>query len=163
MQETMQTTIQTSIQASIQSSMRELGDNLTQHFQPRVRGNNRHEEIAVDNPFAANQQAGNQDIVVRRQDQRESRWELGFKVDIPEFNGGIRGDSLIDWLVTVEEILDFKQVPNDRRVPLVATKFRGHAASWWQQVKLTRTRNNKAPIESWDKLKKKGASNFSST
>ncbi|ESQ50621.1 hypothetical protein EUTSA_v10023123mg, partial [Eutrema salsugineum] len=69
---------------------------------------------------------------------RDIKWEVGFKVDIPEFQGRIRGDDLLDWIVTVEEILDFKQVPDDRRVPLVAMRFRGHATSWWKQLKSTR-------------------------
>lgn len=150
LQESMQTTIQTSIQNSIQDSMRELGDTLAHHLQPRAQA-----EAIGENPFAPIRQADNRDIVVRRQDQRDTRWESGFKVDIPEFHGGVHGDSSIDWLVTVEEVLNFKHVPDNRRVPLVATKFRGHAASWWQQLKLTRTRANKAPIDSWSKLQKK--------
>ncbi|CAL9217068.1 unnamed protein product, partial [Arabidopsis halleri] len=85
----------------------------------------------------------------------DTRWEASFRLDIPEFHGGIRGDSLLDWIVSVEEILEFKNVPENRRVPLVATKFRGHAASWWLQTKSTRARNGKTAIQSWDKLKKK--------
>ena len=78
----------------------------------------------------------------------DDRWEKSFRVDIPEFHGGLRGDELIDWLVSVEEIMEFKQVPLDRRVPLVAMRFRGHAATWWKQLKLTRSRTGKAPIQS---------------
>ncbi|KAG7595376.1 Reverse transcriptase domain [Arabidopsis thaliana x Arabidopsis arenosa] len=66
-----------------------------------------------------------------------------------------RRELLLDWIVSVEEILDFKDVPEDRRVVLVATKFRGKAASWWSQTKLTRARNDKSPIQTWDILKKK--------
>ena len=95
--------------------------------------------------------------LIRHNEQRyqDTRWESGFKVDIPEFQGGIRGDALLDWLVAVEETLDFKGVPEDRRVSLVATRFRGHAASLWQQLKTTRSRTGKTPIRSWEKLKKK--------
>ena len=85
----------------------------------------------------------------------DTRWEASFRVDIPEFHGGIRGDSLLDWLVAVEEILEFKRVPEQRRVALVATRFRDHAASWWQQTKITRSRTGEDPIRTWDKLKKK--------
>lgn len=85
---------------------------------------------------------------------KDNRWEHSFKVDIPEFNGGLRGDDLVDWVVAVEEVLDFKQVPDDRRVPLVAMRFRGHAAAWWKQLKSTRTRTGKEPIQSWERLKK---------
>lgn len=92
--------------------------------------------------------------------QHDTRWETSFKVDIPEFHGGIRGDSLLDCLVAVEEKLDFKNVPDDRRVYLVATRFRGHAASWWQQLKVSRTRSGKAPIRSWENLRKKLRATF---
>ncbi|CAL9001111.1 unnamed protein product [Prunus brigantina] len=37
----------------------------------------------------------------------------------------------------IEEVLDFKDVPQDKRVPLVATRFRGRATAWWQQLKQT--------------------------
>ncbi|KAL9671729.1 hypothetical protein QQ045_009300 [Rhodiola kirilowii] len=48
--------------------------------------------------------------------RRDRRWELGFKVDIPDFDGGLKAEEFIDWLSQVEEILDFKDVPDDRRV-----------------------------------------------
>lgn len=104
-----------------------------------------------DNRLALQNQP--QDLAIAR--PPDTRWEASFRLDIPEFHGGIRGDLLLDWIVSVEEILEFKRVPEDRRVPLVATKFRGHAASWWQQTKSTRSRNGKNAIQSWDKLKKK--------
>ncbi|KAG7532342.1 Zinc finger CCHC-type superfamily [Arabidopsis thaliana x Arabidopsis arenosa] len=47
------------------------------------------------------------------------------------------------------------RVPKERKVALVATRFRGHAASWWQQTKTTHARAHREPIGSWDKLKKK--------
>ncbi|KAF9684932.1 hypothetical protein SADUNF_Sadunf03G0001800 [Salix dunnii] len=59
--------------------------------------------------------------------------ETGLKVDIPEFHGGLQADEYLDWINTVDEVLDFKQVPEDRRVALVATWLRGRAGAWWQQ------------------------------
>jgi hypothetical protein len=64
-------------------------------------------------------------------------------------------EEFLDWVTAVEEILEFKEVPNDKRVPLVATKFRGRAAAWWQQLKQTRAREGKAKITSWTRLLKK--------
>ncbi|XP_056858293.1 uncharacterized protein LOC130507621, partial [Raphanus sativus] len=91
---------------------------------------------------------------LRRRDNYDNHWERSFRVDIPEFHGGLRGDELIEWLVSVEEILEFKQVPPARRVPLVAMRFRGHAAKWWKQIKTTRSRTGKTPIQYWEKLTK---------
>uniref|UniRef100_A0A0D3E7G6 Retrotransposon gag domain-containing protein n=1 Tax=Brassica oleracea var. oleracea TaxID=109376 RepID=A0A0D3E7G6_BRAOL len=91
---------------------------------------------------------------LRQRDRYDHCWENSFKVDIPEFHGGLRGDDLVDWIMAVEEILDFKQVPPARRVSLVAMRFCGHAATWWKQLKTTRSRMGKTPIQSWEKLTK---------
>ena len=64
-------------------------------------------------------------------------------------------EEFIDWVAAVEEILDFKGVLEDRQVSLVATKFRGRAAVWWQQLKQARVRKGKLKITSWEKLLKK--------
>ncbi|XP_022899369.1 uncharacterized protein LOC111412675 [Olea europaea var. sylvestris] len=57
-------------------------------------------------------------------------------------------------MTAVEEVLEFKEVPADKCVPLVATRLRGRAAAWWQQTKVTRSRLGKPKLASWDKLKK---------
>jgi hypothetical protein len=83
-----------------------------------------------------------------------NRWEFGFKLDISKFNGGLQPEEFLDWIVAVEEVLDFKGVLEDRQVSLVATKFRGRAAVWWQQLKQSRTRLGKSKINRWEKLLK---------
>ncbi|KAG7580189.1 Retrotransposon gag domain [Arabidopsis suecica] len=91
---------------------------------------------------------------------KEMRWKNNFKVDIPKFHGGISSDSFLDWLVDVEEILEFQSVSEDQLVSLVVKKFRGHAASWWHQVKTKRKQAGKSPIKSWTKLKQKLCATF---
>ena len=59
------------------------------------------------------------------------------RTEIPEFYGGLQPEEFLDWLATVEEVLDFKGVPENKRVPLVTTRFRDRAMTWWQQVKQT--------------------------
>ncbi|GJR03706.1 putative CCCH-type zinc finger family protein [Tanacetum coccineum] len=81
-----------------------------------------------------------------RQDQREDnrRWESGMRVNIPEFDvNTLNPEGFIDWLVAVEEVFEFKEVPKNKRVSLIATKLRGKASAWWQQLKLTRERVGK--------------------
>ncbi|GJR41725.1 hypothetical protein Tco_1309828 [Tanacetum coccineum] len=76
-----------------------------------------------------------------RRNQREDnrRWESGMRVNIPEFDGNtLNPEGFIDWLVAVEEVFEFKDVPENKRVSLIATKLRGRASAWWQQLKLTR-------------------------
>jgi hypothetical protein len=90
-----------------------------------------------ENPFA------NQPVQRRPTHDESRRWETGLKVDIPEFHGGLQADEYLDWINTVDEVLEFKQVPEDRRVALVATRLRGRDGAWWQQVKKTRTLQGK--------------------
>ncbi|GJT01657.1 hypothetical protein Tco_0822826 [Tanacetum coccineum] len=67
------------------------------------------------------------------------RWESGMRVNILEFDGNtLNPEGFIDWLVEVEEVFEFKDVPENKRVSLIATKLRGRASAWWQQLKLTR-------------------------
>jgi hypothetical protein len=91
------------------------------------------------NPFAGRGVHGHQ-LLVQAQ---TNRWESGFKLDVSEFNGGLQPEEFLDWIAAVEEVLEFKGVPKDRQVSLVATKFRGRAAVWWQQLKQSKTRLGK--------------------
>lgn len=74
---------------------------------------------------------------------------------LPEFYGEKSAEELLDWMVTVEETLEFKRVSLERWVPMIAMRFRGSAAAWWSQKKLSRARAGKPGIFSLDKLKKK--------
>ncbi|GKA11902.1 putative reverse transcriptase domain-containing protein [Tanacetum coccineum] len=63
-----------------------------------------------------------------RRDQKEDnrRWESRRRVNIPEFHGNtLNPEGFIDWLVTVKEVFEFKEVPENKRVLLIATKLRG--------------------------------------
>ncbi|KAF7137217.1 hypothetical protein RHSIM_Rhsim07G0165900 [Rhododendron simsii] len=110
-----------------------------------------------DNPFAVLRPQRKELAVVL---DTFRRWESGFKLDIPEFKGCSQPDEFLDWVAAVEEILEFKEVPLDKRVSLVATKFRVRAAAWWQQLKQTRERQGKEKIRSWEKLLKHMRASF---
>ncbi|PKI47708.1 hypothetical protein CRG98_031841 [Punica granatum] len=43
------------------------------------------------------------------------RWESRMRTEIPEFHGSLKLEEFLDWLATVEEILEFKGVPEDKR------------------------------------------------
>jgi hypothetical protein len=50
-------------------------------------------------------------------------WVDGFKLNILEFQWDLQPKEFMDLVVAVEEVLDFKEVPEDRRVSLVTTKL----------------------------------------
>ncbi|CAA0826939.1 F-box associated ubiquitination effector family protein, partial [Striga hermonthica] len=82
----------------------------------------------------------------------DSRWDAGLRADIPEFHGSVEPGDFIDWWATVESILAFKAVLEDKRVAFVATRFRGRAATWWMHIMSMRHRQGKSPIISWMKF-----------
>ncbi|GKB84178.1 hypothetical protein Tco_0956450 [Tanacetum coccineum] len=49
-----------------------------------------------------------------REDNR--RWESGMRVNIPEFDGDtLNPEGFIDWLVAVEQVFEFKEVPENKK------------------------------------------------
>ncbi|KAH9670836.1 Endonuclease [Citrus sinensis] len=90
----------------------------------------------------------------RTESTDDRRWESGLRIDIPEFQGSGRPEELLDWINAIEEVFKYKEVPENKLVSLATTRFRGRAAAWWQQTKLTRIRQGKKKIDSWEKFKK---------
>uniref|UniRef100_A0A0D3BKC3 Retrotransposon gag domain-containing protein n=1 Tax=Brassica oleracea var. oleracea TaxID=109376 RepID=A0A0D3BKC3_BRAOL len=153
--------IQTGVQAGVQAA---LAANAAEAAAPRQQQNRRHNPVFEDdgdgsdedNPFGdnPNHQRHQQDRGQQQRNAENTRWTSGIKLDIPEYHGSSQPEELLDWFVTVDEFLEFKDVPTNKKVPLITTRFRGHAASWWNQLKLSRTRRGKEKIIVWDKLKK---------
>lgn len=109
-------------------------------------------------PFAGGCHFHNPRHVLNDSDEEDgghdfNRWENSFKLEIPKFHGNNVAEELLDWFVTVEEILEFKRVPIDRYVPLIAIHFWDLAAAWWTQHKTYRARLGKSKIVTWEKLK----------
>ena len=66
----------------------------------------------------------------KRQDDKKV-WELGMRIEVLEFQGGLQPKEFIDWLCTIEEVMEFKGVPEEMKVPLIATRLQSKAAAWW--------------------------------
>ncbi|KAL0663287.1 hypothetical protein Bca4012_100124 [Brassica carinata] len=116
------------------------------------------EEDDNENPFAplqrTQQNRNNNNDFDSDNDVNKKSWKSSFKHEIPEFKGSTIPEELMDWFVTVEEIVEFKEIPLDRCVPFIAIRFRDRAAAWWSQTKTTRNRLGKSKISTWSKLKK---------
>ncbi|VFQ73778.1 unnamed protein product [Cuscuta campestris] len=70
-----------------------------------------------------------------------------FKVDILTFEGKNDPDEFLKWLETVERVFDFKDVPEEKKVKLVALKLRKYASTWWSNLTSKRRREGKAPVK----------------
>ncbi|CAL1382844.1 unnamed protein product [Linum trigynum] len=94
---------------------------LTQRIDEVVQMQRQYDDVTIidENPFARLRNPS--------PERPNHRWEQGFRVEIPQFDGSMKPEEVIDWLSQVEEILDFKEVPDDRRVSLVTTRLHGCA------------------------------------
>ena len=70
------------------------------------------------------------------------------RIDIPEFQGSGRPEELLDWINAIEEVFEYKEVPENKLVSHAATRLRGRVAAWCQKTKLTRIRQGKKKIDS---------------
>ncbi|XP_023638126.1 uncharacterized protein LOC17886241 [Capsella rubella] len=147
--------LKAALQEAVQTALQTV---LQQQHQQRDDHDAETDEEIHENLFANPlQQDRDQRIQLCHNNQRNNmatRWESGFKLDIPEFSGSLKAEEFLDWLNVVEEVLDFKQVPDDIRVSLVATRFKSRAMAWWTQLKESRRRSNKSKIDTLEKLKK---------
>nr|GEX71966.1 hypothetical protein [Tanacetum cinerariifolium] len=130
---------------------------LMNNRRPHNRRREDEDEESEENPFGDGSSFDEQSVVRPRRNQREDNrhWESGIRVNISDFDGDtLNPERFIDWLAAVEEVVEKK------RVSLIATKLRGRASAWWQQMKLTRERVGKSKITSWQKMKKCMMANF---
>nr|VDD11880.1 unnamed protein product [Brassica oleracea] len=90
-----------------------------------------------DNPFAP---LRNNSALARDDGQEINdgfHWEAGFKTEIPEFHGISSAEELLDWIVTVEDILEFKRAPMEHCVLHIINLFHPLTLSEAHQQALT--------------------------
>ena len=63
----------------------------------------------------------------------KQKWENNFKIEFLEFNGSLIVEDFVDWLNQVERIFEYHEIPDHKRVKLVAIKLKGRALAWWEQ------------------------------
>lgn len=75
-------------------------------------------------------------------------------VDILDFEGKLQPDEFVDWLQTVERVFEYKEIPEEQKVKIVAVKLKKHASIWWENVKRRREREGKSKIKTWEKMRR---------
>ena len=61
---------------------------------------------------------------------------------------------------TVERIFEFKEIPEDKKVKLVALKLQKYASLWWTNLLTKRVRQGKGKIRTWEKMRAKLKARF---
>jgi len=51
-----------------------------------------------------------------------------FRVEIPEFEGKLDHEEFLVWIYTGERVFEYKEVPKDKEVKLVALRLRKYAS-----------------------------------
>jgi len=85
---------------------------------------------------------------------------MDFKVEIPEFESQLNPDDFLDWLNTLERFFEYKDIPDDKKVKLIALKLCTYASIWWNNVLSKRARKAKRKIRSWRKIRSKLKAKF---
>ncbi|KAL1300476.1 hypothetical protein AAHE18_18G185700 [Arachis hypogaea] len=90
-----------------------------------------------DNANSFHYSSSSEDLFTRRarHNTTHKTKDLGIKIDIPEFEGRLKSNDFIDWLCTVERVIELKDIPNDKHMKLVAIKLKKHASVWWENLK----------------------------
>ena len=57
---------------------------------------------------------------------------MKFKVEFPDFHGSLILDEFMDWIHTVERVFNCHEVPDSRKVKLVAVRLKGRASALWE-------------------------------
>ncbi|KAA0032067.1 reverse transcriptase [Cucumis melo var. makuwa] len=59
--------------------------------------------------------------------------EIRMKVDLPTFNGRIDVENFLDWIKNIENLFDYSNTSEHKKVRLVALKLQGGASAWCGQ------------------------------
>uniref|UniRef100_A0A2N9FZ08 RNA-directed DNA polymerase n=1 Tax=Fagus sylvatica TaxID=28930 RepID=A0A2N9FZ08_FAGSY len=139
----------------LRRQLQELQQRLEQYENQRRGARHHDSESDNENPFhRAHSHSSGESTPPHPRFVRNSRPGFDMKVDIPDFEGKMQPDDFIDWLTTVERIFHFKDVPENRKVKVVAIKLRKHASIWWEHLKRQREREGRERITTWAKMKR---------
>eukprot|EP00253_Pinus_taeda_P001415 PITA_01415 len=75
--------------------------------------------------------------------------------ELPTYDGSLSADVLLDWLSEVHKYFEFEETSEDKQVKFAATKLKGHASLWWDNIQGERKRLHKQPIKKWARMEAK--------
>eukprot|EP00253_Pinus_taeda_P033805 PITA_33805 len=75
--------------------------------------------------------------------------------ELPTYDGSLSVDVLLDWLSEVNKFFEFEETSEDKQVKFAATKLKGHASLWWDNVQAERRRLNRQPNKKWARMEAK--------
>ena len=79
---------------------------------------------------------------------------------IASFNGYFYKEDFLDWLLDLEDLFDYENICDERKVELALYKLREYVLRWWEQMQFDRLIQGKNKIHSWPRMKKMLAIRF---
>ena len=79
------------------------------------------------------------------------------RLEVSAFAGGLNLEELIN---EMNKSFDYEDMAEDKRVKFAVTRLKGHAALWWDGMRVERRRVGKQPIKNWNKMVAKLRGNF---
>jgi len=153
-----QTTAQTN--AELVQRLQEL-DHQNEYLRKQLKQSMKQKQRILESPIGSNPNEHEEDIesqhseFERDEEQRRTprrEWRTpsnpnDFRVKLLEFEGKLDPDEFLEWLNTVETIFEYKEVPEDKKVKLVALRLRKYASLWWTNLCNKRIRERKPKIK----------------
>jgi hypothetical protein len=98
------------------------------------------------------EEAAREDVVKERLLKAIVKLEDREKIDITVYEGNLDVDGLLDWITSMDKYSDYEDFDEEKKVRHVATRLKGHAALWWDELQVDRRRKGKQKINNWDRM-----------
>jgi hypothetical protein len=75
------------------------------------------------------------------------------KLKIPNFQGKNDPEAYLEWEKKVDWIFDCHSYFKQKKVKLLMIEFTEYALIWWDQIVISRRRNEERPVQTWGEMK----------
>ena len=60
----------------------------------------------------------------------------------------------------MDKYFDYEEIDDKKKVKFAVTRLKGHAAIWWDELQMSKTRKRMSKIKKWDKMVSKMKAKF---
>jgi hypothetical protein len=82
------------------------------------------------------------------------------KVEVPMYEGNLNVEEQIDRINALDKYFDYEDVDEEKKVKYAGTRLKGHAALWWDELQVDRSRKGESKIRNWDSMIAKFKTSF---
>jgi hypothetical protein len=74
------------------------------------------------------------------------------KIEVPMYEGNLDAEELLNWIRSMDRHFNYEYVDEERKVKQDATRLKGHATLWWDELQDERRSKGKDKINIWDRI-----------